>query len=147
MQINTATEFPKQLVGEKAEVTIPAGLVGLPLLTKFLLISDPGIYPFVILRHFGEEEIDFLAVDPSTVLKEYSLDVSDGDAGELGLSASGTAPLILNIAIIHPTEPPSITVNLMAPVLFNRETGMGKQILLENADNYSAEHPLDIEAL
>jgi len=144
MQIH-ATNEPQQPAAEKAEVTLPSGLIGLPHLTSFQIIADPEVLPFVILRHKGEEKMDFLTVDPSRVLKEYSLEVSDADAEELGLSPSGKTPLILNVAIIQSTEPTKITANLMAPILFNRETGTGKQILLENANSYSAEHQLDIE--
>ena len=121
-----------------------SGLIGLPLLTRFLLISDPEIYPFVILRHQGEGEMDFLAIDPSAALREYNLEVADADAEELGLTAGGQTPLILNIAIIQSTEPPKITANLMAPILFNRQTGIGKQVILENASSFSAEHQLEI---
>jgi flagellar assembly factor FliW len=146
MQIHATNESP-QPAAEKAEVTIPAGLIGLSHLTSFHIIADPEIFPFVVLRHEGKEEMDFLAVDPSKVLKEYNLEVSDADAEVLGLSLSGKNPLILNVAIVQSTEPPIITANLMAPILFNRETGIGRQILLENASSYSAEHHLDIVAL
>lgn len=144
MKIHTTTES-LQPAAEKADVTLPSGLIGLSHLTHFQILADPEISPFVILRHTGAEEMDFLAVDPSTVLKEYSLEVSDADAEDLGLTSSGNNPLILNVAIIQSIEPPKITANLMAPILFNRETGMGRQILLENSGNYSAEHQLDIE--
>ena len=144
MQIQPITE-PKKIVAENALVTIPCGLIGLPIFTRFLLITDPDIYPFVILRHLGEEEVDFLAVDPFAALKEYNLEVSDVDAEELCLTSSGRPPLILNIAILQSTEPPKITTNLMAPILFNRQTGVGKQVLLENSGQYSAEHQLDIK--
>jgi flagellar assembly factor FliW len=146
MQIHTTNES-LQPAAEKAEVTIPSGLIGLSHLTSFQIIADPDISPFVVLRHQGEEEMDFLAVDPSKVLKEYNLEVSDADAEELGISLSGNSPLILNVAIIQSTEPPKITANLMAPILFNRETGMGRQVLLENSSSYSAEHQLDITTL
>ncbi|MEI6035189.1 MAG: flagellar assembly protein FliW [Verrucomicrobiae bacterium] len=146
MQINTTTEPLKQPVAEKAEVTFPAGLIGLPHLTRFQLIADPNIYPLVILRHLGEEQIDFLAVDPSVVLTKYNMVIPDADAEELGLSPVGENPLILNIAIIHPTEPKKVTTNLTAPLIINRQTGAGKQVVLENADSYSAKHELNIEA-
>ena len=145
MQINTTTE-PKKLAAEKAEITLPAGLIGLPHLTRVQLIADPEIYPLVILRNSGEEQLDFLAVDPTVVLAEYNMVVPDADAEELGLTPSGEAPLILNIAIIQSTEPKKITTNLTAPLIINRQTGIGKQVLLENAASFSAEHQLDVAA-
>ena len=145
MEINTTTQ-PKQVAAEKTEISLPSGLIGLPELTRFELIADPEICPLVILRNLGEEEIDFLAVDPSVVLPQYNMVVPDADAEELGLSPSAMAPLILNIAIVSSTEPKKVTANLTAPILINRETGIGKQVLLENADIYSAEHQLEVEA-
>jgi len=145
MEINTTTQ-PKQVAAEKTEISLPSGLIGLPELTRFELIADPEICPLVILRNLGEEEIDFLAVDPSVVLPQYNMVVPDADAEELGLTPSGMAPLILNIAIVSSTEPKKVTTNLTAPILINRETGIGKQVLLENADIYSAEHQLEVEA-
>ena len=144
MQINTNTQ-PKQLVAEKAEISLPGGLLGLPELKSFQLLADPEIYPLVVLRHLGEEALDFLAVDPSVVLTQYNMVVPDADAQELGLSASGEAPLILNIAIIQSNEPKKITANLTAPIIINRQTGIGKQVLLENAASFSAEHELKID--
>jgi len=147
MHLHTTAEIQQKPTAEKAEVILSSGLIGLPHLTSFLLITDPEIHPFVVLRHQGEEELDFLTVDPFKGLTEYHLEVPDTDAEELGLSASGKPPLILNIAIIQSVKPPRITANLMAPILFNRETGFGKQILLENCSSYSAEHLLDTKSI
>jgi len=144
MEINTNTQT-KQLVAEKAEISLPDGLIGLPHLTSFQLIADPEIYPMVVLRHVGEEALDFLAVDPAVVLTQYNMVVPDADAEALGLKPSGEAPLILNIAIIQSTEPKKITANLKSPIIINRQTGIGKQVLLENAASYSAEHQLEID--
>jgi flagellar assembly factor FliW len=147
LQLHTiTTESGQKSLTESAEFSLPSGLIGLPNLTRFHLIADPEIYPIVILRHLGEEEIDFMAVDPSAVLSKYNMMTPDTDAEELGISPAGENPLILNIAIIHPTDPKKITVNLTAPVIINRQTGIGKQIQLENSSSYSAEHVLDIEA-
>ncbi len=147
MHLHTTTKLQEKPAAEKAEVTLPSGLIGLPQFTSFQLITDPEITPFVVLRHLGEEGLDFLMVDPFKVLTEYNLEVPDADAEKLGLSASGQTPLILNVVIVASIDPPNITANLMAPILFNRETGMGKQILLENCSSYSAEHLLDIHSL
>ena len=143
MQINTNTQ-PKNPAAERADISLPGGLIGLPKLTNFQLIADPEIYPMVILRHLSEKPVDFLAVDPSIVLKEYKMVVPDADAEEIGLAATGEAPLILNIAIIQSNDPKKVTANLTSPIIINRQTGIGKQVLLENAASYSAEHELQI---
>jgi len=139
-----ASNKPHQHAAEKAEVTFPSGLIGLPHLTRFQLIVDPKLYPLVILRHLGEDELDYMTVDPTIVLKEYSMSIPDADAEELGISPDGEAPIILNIALVHPTDPKKATANLQSPLVINRQTGIGKQILLENCSSYSVEQELDL---
>jgi len=144
MKLQTPNES-HQPVAEKAEVTFPSGLIGLPNLTRFQLIVDPKLYPLVVLRHLGEEELDYMAVDPSIVLKTYSMVIPDADAEELGISPDGECPIILNIAIVHPTNPKKATANLQSPLIINRQTGVGKQILLENCSSYAVDHELDLQ--
>lgn len=127
---------------EKAEIVLPQGLIGLKTFNRFRLITDESLYPFVIMRHLGEEEIDFVTIDPSCIIPDYRIDIPDPDAEELGLKSPDDNPVILNISIIHSSDPPKVTTNLVAPVIINRQTGIGKQIVIENYQDYSVEYPL-----
>ncbi|MCS7009029.1 MAG: flagellar assembly protein FliW [Chthoniobacterales bacterium] len=146
MQIETTqtSNSPKPNI-EKAEVVLPQGLIGLKHLTHFKLITDESLYPFVVMRSLGEEEIDFVTVDARNAIPNYQLDISDADAAELGITSQEDDPVILNISIIHSADPPKVTSNLIAPVIINRKTGIGKQIVLENHHKYSTEYPLIID--
>jgi flagellar assembly factor FliW len=144
MQIETSNTSPQPDI-EKGEIVLPHGLIGLKTFNRFQLIADQTLYPFVIMRSLGEEEIDFVTVDPSCVIPNYRLDISDAEAEELGLKSPEDNPLVLNISIIHSSDPPKVTSNLIAPVVVNRQTGIGKQIVLENYQEYSTEHPLILE--
>jgi flagellar assembly factor FliW len=121
---------------------MPEGLIGLPDFNKFELIVDPESLPFVVLRAIEGDEIQIPAVEPVGLVENYRLDIGDADAEMLGLVGADANPLILNVATIKSYEPQKVTLNLAAPILINRRTRVGKQVVLLNYQNYSTTHVL-----
>jgi flagellar assembly factor FliW len=121
---------------------MPEGLIGLPDFNKFELIVDPESLPFVVLRAVEGDEIQIPAVEPVGLVESYRLDIGDADAETLGLVGADANPLILNVATIKSYEPQKVTLNLAAPILINRRTRVGKQVVLLNYQSYSTTHVL-----
>lgn len=121
---------------------MPEGLIGLPDFKRFELIVDPESLPFVVLRAVEGDEIQIPAVEPVGLVENYRLDIGDADAEMLGLVGVDANPLILNVATIKSYEPQKVTLNLAAPILINRRTRVGKQVVLMNYQNYSTTHVL-----
>jgi flagellar assembly factor FliW len=121
---------------------MPTGLIGLPDFKKFELIVDPESLPFVILRCIDGDTVQIPAIEPVGLVQDYVLDISDEDSEILGLKGSDSTPLILNVATIKSFEPQKVTLNLAAPVIINRQTRVGKQVILVNYLKYSTSHVL-----
>ena len=121
---------------------MPEGLIGLRDFNKFELIVDPESLPFVVLRAIEGDEIQIPAVEPVGLVENYRLDIGDADAEMLGLVGADANPLILNVATIKSYEPQKVTLNLAAPILINRRTRVGKQVVLLNYQSYSTTHVL-----
>ena len=121
---------------------MPEGLIGLPDFNKFEPIVDPESLPFVVLRAVEGDEIQIPAVEPVGLVENYRLDIGDADAETLGLVGADANPLILNVATIKSYEPQKVTLNLAAPILINRRTRVGKQVVLLNYQSYSTTHVL-----
>jgi len=121
---------------------MPEGLIGLPDFNKFELIVDPESLPFVVFRAIEGDEIQIPAVEPVGLVENYRLDIGDADAEMLGLVGADANPLILNVATIKSYEPQKVTLNLAAPILINRRTRVGKQVVLLNYQSYSTTHVL-----
>jgi flagellar assembly factor FliW len=121
---------------------MPEGLIGLPDFQKFELFVDPDTLPFVVLRSIEGDEIQIPAVEPVGLVDGYKLDISDPDAEFLGLVGEDANPLILNVATIKSYEPQKVTLNLAAPILINRRTRIGKQVVLLNYQDFSTAHVL-----
>ncbi len=121
---------------------MPEGLIGLPDFKKFQLIVDPESLPFVVLHSTEGDSIQIPALEPVGFVENYKLNINDEDAQLLGLKGADSNPLILNVATIKSFEPQKVTLNLAAPIIINRRTRVGKQVLLINYQDYSTAHVL-----
>jgi flagellar assembly factor FliW len=128
-------------VRAKLSLHLPFGLIGLRHLTHFELDPPGEGMPFQVLRTLGDELFEFVVVDPNVLLEGYTCVLRDEDADSLRLSSVGDA-LILNIVAIHSHEPQHVTVNLVGPIIVNRTTLMGQQVILANSGDWSTEHVL-----
>ena len=127
---------------ETLKLTLPQGLLGLPELKEFELSALTRSWPFLRLRSLGELNLEFLLVEPAHVISDYAFVLEDEHADALGLTRMEDV-LILNVVTIHSQEPQYSTVNLSGPLVFNRLTGIGRQVVLPRVPHrYSASHTL-----
>jgi len=133
------TEAPTQIV--TCEVRLPMGILGFEQMKNYLLIANPEEEPFRWLQVKDNTSLAFVVIDPFLVVPDYHPDISQSDVEFLGLANPAEAAL-LNIVTLHGSN--SATINLKGPVVVNRTTGVGKQVILANASEYSVQHPLPL---
>lgn len=133
-----ATENSNDAAIEKLEIHLPFGLVGLANLKKFNVMPIEGSSPFMVMRALNEKRFDFIVIEPCGVVPNYALELTDNDAEELQISGADDA-IVLNIITVHSMEPQFVTVNLVGPVVVNRKTLIGKQVIAANAELYSTQ--------
>ena len=139
MIMNLATENPDTTTIDKLEIHMPFGLVGLPGLKKFDLSPIKGSSPFMLMKSTAGGNFNFIVIEPCGLISGYKLEVSDSDAEELQIHNADEAR-VLNIVTVH--SPQFVTVNLVGPVVLNRSTLIGKQVIVANAEFYSTQHVL-----
>lgn len=122
-----------------AVVTFPQGLVGMDALRRFTVIEDRRIAPCQWLQSLDDPSLAFLIVNPDLIVGRYQADISGEDAGLLEVEDLADAD-VLTIVTVHP-DPSQSTVNLLAPVVINRKSRLGKQLILPEG-RYSVRHPL-----
>jgi flagellar assembly factor FliW len=123
------------------EVRLPMGILGFEQMKKYLLIANPEEQPFRWLQVEDNASLAFVVIDPFLVVPDYQPDLPQSDVEFLGLASPAEAAL-LNIVTLHGSN--QATVNLKGPVVINRNTGVGKQVILTNAASYSVQHPLPL---
>ncbi|OHE72771.1 MAG: hypothetical protein A2Y14_01620 [Verrucomicrobia bacterium GWF2_51_19] len=127
-------------------LSIPEGLLGLPELKHLQIVYAEDELPFLRLREIsdGKECLEFLVIEPAGIIENYQIEINDEDQLFLGVQNPDDL-LILNIVTFHPGKKTRVTVNLMGPILINRRTHRGKQVIVDNYVKYSAEYLLHEE--
>jgi flagellar assembly factor FliW len=117
-----------------------AGLPGFPQLRRFELVPFGGDdSPFSLLQSSDEPEIAFVVISPVLFFPDYEPMLDDDTAERLGLRSANDAQLLV-IVTVGP-RPEDSTVNLLGPIVVNRTTLEGVQIVLD-PDVYSLRQPL-----
>lgn len=120
-------------------IQIPSGLLGLEQIKEYELIALPDEDPFLWLQSAGVPDVAFLLISPFLVRRDYHPDISANDLADLGLQGSDDLQLF-NIVTLHGNA--QATVNLKGPIAINRLTKIAKQVVLNNAADYSVRHPI-----
>jgi flagellar assembly factor FliW len=122
-------------------VTLPLGLLGFEPTKHYALLANPAEQPFAWLKAEGESSLAFVVIDPFVVLPGYKPEIPDADADFLGIKTAGDA-VMLGIVTLHGSN--QATMNLKGPIVINRHSHIGKQVILANSAEYSVQHPLPV---
>jgi flagellar assembly factor FliW len=139
--MNTLEVMPteRHATNDKNVIQLPYGLLGFERVKNYVLLTRPQEEPFMWFQMVGEAKRAFLVVPPHFVLADYRPDLSELDVAFLELNDPSEA-FILNIVTLR--GPGEATVNLKGPIVINRRTLIGKQIIPVNAAEYAIRHPL-----
>ena len=135
-------EAPKIERSESA-IQMPSGLLGFEQVKHYVLLGSQEEAPFLWLQMAVDPSLAFLVISPSEVLDSYQPDISREELDFLGLQNSEDA-LLFNIVTLH--RDGTATVNLKGPIVINRHTLVGKQVVPLNAGQFSLQHPLTVVA-
>jgi len=141
MKCLTLIEPEPAPVPTASEVRLPLGLLGFEHLKDYSLISNPGEEPFCWLVVRDKDALAFVVINPFLVAPEYQPNLPQADVDFLGIETADDA-VLYNIVTLHPAG--HATVNLKGPIVINRHTFVGKQVVLANAVDYAVEHPLPV---
>jgi flagellar assembly factor FliW len=139
--MNTAVEQPSRKLEVKSEnvVKLPLGLLGFENHKDYVMLSRAEETPFLWLQMLEAPHQAFLVVPPSAVTEEYAPELSEEDVDFLQLEDPKEA-LVFNIVTLR--NGAETTVNLKGPIVINRQTLIGKQVIPLNATQYALQHPV-----
>ena len=140
MKIKTE-RFGEIEVEERKILRFPQSIPGFTA-TQFTLLTIEEHHPFRWLQSVDAPSLAFVILDPLPYFKDYKPVVSNMDLTFLEMTAQSEA-LLFVICVIK--DGPSITANLLAPVLINPKNNLGKQVILLNQD-YPIRQPLHLYA-
>jgi flagellar assembly factor FliW len=141
MKCESTIEMEPPVESTNNSVKMPMGMLGFEQMKDYSLLANPAEEPFAWLQARGNSSVTFVVVNPFIAVPDYQPDIPEADAEFLGLKDENDA-LLLNIVTLHGSG--HATVNLKGPIVINRRTHIGKQVVIANATDYSVQHPLPV---
>jgi flagellar assembly factor FliW len=124
------------------EIELPQGIIGFASYKRAELLYMPDHLPFLWMNLQGPtDNVNFIVIEPGGIVPGYEPEIFDEDAEQLDLRDSSEA-MILNIVTLKRQQPVEATVNLIGPLIVNRRTRLGRQLVISNYSRYSAHHSL-----
>lgn len=129
-------------INESEILTFEQGLPGFPDNKKFILLALDADLPLALLQSIEEVQIGFVVAFPFAFKKDYAFDLSEEDKEELKLTQEQDV-LTYNVMTLKENFSDS-TMNLLAPIIINMKEKLGKQIVLQDNDNYPLRYQVAI---
>ncbi|MBT2291625.1 flagellar assembly protein FliW [Paenibacillus albidus] len=115
----------------------PKGLPGFEQLKEFSLKEHNDI--FSLLSAVDQPEVTFITVNPFDFVPDYEFVLPDDTIQELGMKDK--EQVSVRCIVTWHSDRLKVSVNLLAPLIFNTVDHKGKQIVLQNT-TYTTKHPL-----
>lgn len=136
-------EPTNQLSRDGSRLTLPNGIVGFPEFKHVEVVYKEDELPFMHLREINEDGLEFIVLEPYGHFPGYDVEISKEDLEQLGIEKAEDVHL-MNIVAVDPNTG-NATINLAAPLVFNKNTLEGKQVIIKNVQHFSATHSLNAE--
>jgi flagellar assembly factor FliW len=128
-------------VNERQKVVFPNGLLGFETLKEYVLL-DAEQQPYYWLQSVDTEQVAFILINPFLFRPDYEANIDNEELKSVDISDPCKA-LIFSIVTI-PSDGGPITANLQGPLVINRETRKGLQVVLTDA-RWKTKHDIKAE--
>lgn len=125
------------VVTDQLGIELARPMIGWPGSTRFVVRPlGPAFEPYAAMSSLDQPGLDFVVVPPGALFDDYVIEIPAADVETLALgSPEETAVLVLV------TGRPVPTVNLMGPLVVNRRSMRGLQVVLD-ASGYGSAVPV-----
>ncbi len=127
------TRFGQVEVDPGQVVTLPQGMVGFPLQTKYIFIQHRDDSPLHWLQSLERPDLAFVVVNPLIFDQQYQLSLGSAESKLLQVEDPNQVQVWV-VVTIPPGHPEKMTANLRAPVVINLATRLGAQVIMENSE-------------
>jgi flagellar assembly factor FliW len=124
--------------GDSEVIRFPWGLPGFAALRRFLVISVDGEEGYVWLQSLDDRSVAIPLCDPWSLFDDYDAPLPLYAKQSLELE---TADSFCLMCVLVARDEAETTINLLAPIVINLETRIGRQVTLEN-QRYAVRTPV-----
>jgi flagellar assembly factor FliW len=130
---------PAVVTDQLGGIELARPMIGWPGSTRFVVRPlGPAFEPYAAMSSLDQPGLDFVVVPPGALFDDYVIEIPAADVETLALgSPEDTAVLVLVTGRGYPVP----TVNLMGPLVVNRRSMRGLQVVLD-ASGYGSAVPV-----
>ncbi len=140
MKIET-TRFGTVEIDPDAIISFTRAMPGFPDGNRYVLLPHREDSPFYWLQSIENPELAFLVINPFSVTNEYSYEIPDSVQEELGIRQAESVQTLVLVTVRKDGDNPSVTANMLGPVVINSENMKARQIVLD-PNNYDVQYRL-----
>lgn len=126
MKLNTS-RFGEIDINEEEIITFSDGLFGFEDIKRYIIFQMEEDNPLMWMQAIEEGSLAFIIIRPFEFNPKYSLQLSDADVEELGLTSPDDSDIFAIVVV--PEDTSKMTANLQGPVVINRILKKGKQVI------------------
>jgi flagellar assembly factor FliW len=146
LEKTTTIELPRFggcTYGDSEVIRFPWGLPGFAALRRFLVISVDGEQGYVWLQSLDDRSVAIPLCDPWSLFDDYEAPLPLYAKQSLEIETADS--FCLMCVLVARESEAETTINLLAPIVINLETRIGRQVMLEN-QRYSVRTPVTRQA-
>jgi flagellar assembly factor FliW len=115
-------------IDERQRILFPFGILGFENLKVYALL-DAAQQPFYWLQSLDVREIAFVLISPAIFRPDYEVKVFDDELSEIGLESVEDENALIFAIVTIPENQSKMTANLQGPIIINKETKQGRQLI------------------
>ncbi len=127
--------FGEIKVKDEEVINFTKPILGFDDCRQYLLMESESIFPTFWLQSINDPNLAFPVISPYSVDENYSLKIEALDLDDIKLKSIDDA-LVLTLMVV-PQTISSIRTNLRAPIIYNPEKKVAKQLIL-----YDEKYPI-----
>ncbi|TJX66282.1 flagellar assembly protein FliW [Soehngenia saccharolytica] len=125
-------------------INFPNGILGFENSNRFVLIDFPGNSLFKFLQDVDNANVSFILINPWDFFEDYEIDIPDKELDTIDLNPQIENTLEVYSIVTLGKNLEESTANLLAPVIINIKSKIGKQYVLTYT-SYSTKHKLMVK--
>lgn len=129
-------------IGERQIINFPMGLFGFDDAHQFALL-DSGQPPFVRLQSLEDKELVFILLDPSFFRDDYDPRIAPHDLKIINLTGYDDEHRVSFAIVTIPDDQKKMSANLQGPIIINKKTREGCQLISEDLKWLTKHYILD----
>lgn len=124
---------------EKDIITFEEGIYGFGGMKKFIIIYNPEEnLPFHWLQSIEDSRLSFIITSPFLFVDDYNFDLPDKLAEKMEIKEE--SDVVIYCITVIPENIEKSTINLKAPIIFNKNNRQAKQFIIN--EDYPYKHVL-----